>query len=92
VTTAQAQNTVIGTTIEGHKTFSATSQPGQSGTVIGGQSSVTACPDRNGQTPNVVGTYVPPGGSVTATASGNGGGGTIIGYQSTVTVGGPGCR
>jgi hypothetical protein len=82
-------NTVYGTVLNGQNNFSATGSPGQTGPVVGGQSNVTACP---GQGSNVVGTYVPPGSSLSVTASGGGGSGPVIGFSSSVTVGGPNCR
>lgn len=81
-------NTTVGTIINGNANFSATGAPGQTEPVIGGQTNVTGCPGQG----NVVGTYVGPGSHMTATATGNGGSGAVIGYQSTVTVGGPGCQ
>jgi hypothetical protein len=86
-------NTYFGTVLPpGHTDFSATGGPGQTGPVIGGSSSVTACPGQMAPGSSVVGTYVPPGSSMTATATGNGGSGPVIGYQSSVTVGGLGCQ
>jgi hypothetical protein len=85
-------NTIIGNTITGPSSFSATSGPGQTGPVVGGESNVTVCPGQNGQAPNAVGTYVAPGGSLSASVSANGGGGSVTGYRSSVTVGGPGCK
>jgi hypothetical protein len=87
-----APNTYFGTVLPpGRTDFSATGGPGQAGPVIGGSSSVTACPGQMAPGSSVVGTYVPPGSSMTATATGNGGTGPVIGFQSRVTVGGAGC-
>lgn len=88
-----APNTYFGTVLPaGHTDFSATGGPGQTGPVIGGSSSVTACPGQMPPGSSVVGTYVPPGSSMTATAIGNGGSGPVIGFQSSATIGGPGCQ
>jgi hypothetical protein len=88
-----APNTYFGTVLPpGRTDFSATGAPGQTGAVIGGSSSVTACPGQMAPGSSVVGTYVPPGSSMTARATGSGGSGPVIGYQSSVTVGGPGCQ
>ena len=84
-------NTIIGNTINGRSDYSATGVPGQTGPVVGGESTVTVCPGQGGVGQNVIGTYVPPGSTMTATAQG-GGGGSVTGYRSTVIVGGPGCR
>jgi hypothetical protein len=84
-----APNTIYGNVLNGHTDITATGSPGQAGDVIGGSSNVTACP---GQGSSVVGTYVPPGSSMHVTATGNGGSGSVIGFQSSVTVGGAGCR
>lgn len=81
-------NTTYGTVIHGDSTISATGSPGRTDPVVGGESNVTACP---GQSGNVVGTYIPPGGHFNVTAS-NAGGGSVTGFRSTVTVGGPGCK
>jgi hypothetical protein len=78
-------DTKFGSIIGGTATYSATGLPGQTAPVIGGQSSVTACPGQS-----AVGTYVPPGGHLEAFVVGNGGG-PVTGYQSTVTAGGPNC-
>ena len=82
-------NTTYGTVIQGNSSYSVTGTPGQTGPVVGGESNVIACP---GQSGNIVGTYVPPGGSLHVTVTDGGGSGSVTGFRSTVTVGGPGCQ
>ena len=84
-------NTAVGTFITGPTSYSATGAPGPGQTLVGGESSVVACPGQGPQ--SVVGTYVGPGGNLQSSATATGGsGGSVIGFRSSVTVGGPGCR
>src|SRR5438105_86195 len=73
------QNTVIGNAVLGHQSYSVTT-PG-AGSVTGGESNMTVCPGENSPR-NVIGTYVPPGGSLnsTVTVTGNSGG-SATGYR-----------
>jgi hypothetical protein len=80
-------NTTVGTVIQGQSGISVTTGPGQTGTIVGGETNVTTCPGQG----NVVGTYVGPGSSMNVTVNANGGSGSVTGYRSSVTVGGPGC-
>ena len=85
-------NTAVGTVITGPTTNSVTGAPGPGETLVGGESSVVACPGQGGPQ-NVVGTYVAPGGSLKSTVTATGGnGGSVIGFRSSVAIGGPGCH
>lgn len=84
-------NTTIGTFVDRPTTFSVTGAAGPGQTLVGGESSVVACPGQGPQ--NVVGTYVGPGGSLQSSVVVTGGnGGSATGFRSSVVVGGPGCR
>jgi hypothetical protein len=84
-------NATVGTTITGPVTSSVTGAPGPGETLVGGESTVVTCPGPGQQ--SVVGTYVAPGGSLHSTVTVTGGnGGSAIGFRSSVTVGGPGCK
>jgi len=83
-------NTTVGTVVGGDLNSSVTIAPGQTAqSVVGAESSVTACPGRSG---SVVGTYIPPGGHMSVDITNNGTVGSATGFLSSVTVGGPGCN
>jgi len=84
-------NAAVGTYIGGPTRYSVAGAPGPGEMLVGGESSVVACPGQRPQ--NVVGTYVGPGGSLQSTVTATGGnGGSVIGYRSSVTIGGPNCH
>lgn len=85
------ESTTVGAFINHPTTLSVTGSPGRGQTLVGGESSVTACPGQGAQ--NVIGTYVGPGGSLRSNVTVTGGeGGSAIGFRSSVKVGGPGCQ
>jgi hypothetical protein len=83
---------VIGDSVTGNRDVNVTTTPGQTGNVVGGESTMMVCPGTLAPGQGAIGTYVGPGGHMNTTVIAGGGSGSVTGYRSTMTVGGPRCK